>query len=135
GPCGLFCAYMLAKMGYNPLVIERGKTVDERVLDVEEFWKNGKLNLSSNVQFGEGGAGTFSDGKLNTLVKDKKYIQKMIFSIFVECGAPKEILYEAKPHIGTDLLRNVVKNMRNKIISMGGKFRFNTCLTNIITSD
>lgn len=135
GPCGLFCAYMLAKMGYNPLVIERGSNVDERVSDVEEFWNNGKLNLSSNVQFGEGGAGTFSDGKLNTLVKDKKHIQKMIFSIFVECGAPKEILYEAKPHIGTDLLRNVVKNMRNKIISMGGEFRFKTCLTNIITNN
>ena len=131
GPCGLFCAYMLASYGYKPLVIERGKCVDDRVKDVEDFWNKGILCQNSNIQFGEGGAGTFSDGKLNTLVKDKKFRQKKVFEIFVECGAPAEILYDAKPHIGTDLLRNIVKNMRNKIISMGGEFRFNTILTNI----
>ena len=131
GPCGLFRAYMLASYGYKPLVIERGKCVDDRVKDVEDFWNKGILCQNSNIQFGEGGAGTFSDGKLNNLVKDKKFRQKKVFEIFVECGAPAEILYDAKPHIGTDLLRNIVKNMRNKIISMGGEFRFNTILTNI----
>lgn len=131
GPSGLFCAYMLASHGYKPLIIERGENIDNRVKTVEEFWNNNRLNLSSNVQFGEGGAGTFSDGKLNTLVKDKYFRQKKVFEIFVECGAPEEILYLNKPHIGTDLLRTVVKNMRNKIIEMGGEFRFNTCLTDI----
>lgn len=135
GPCGLFCAYILAQNGYEPIIIERGQSIDNRVKTVEEFWNSNKLNESSNVQFGEGGAGTFSDGKLNTLVKDKCFRQKKVFEIFVECGAPREILYDNKPHIGTNLLRNVVKNMRNKIIDMGGEFRFNTCLTNIILED
>ena len=135
GPAGLFCAYMLAKNGYNPIIIERGKDVDNRLADVELFWKTGNLNKNSNVQFGEGGAGTFSDGKLNTLVKDPFNRQRTIFEIFVECGAPEEILYVNKPHIGTDLLRNVVKNIRKKIISMGGEFRFDSCLTNIIYDD
>lgn len=135
GPCGLICAYMLASYGYKPLIIERGKCVDNRVKDVNEFWNNGKLDENSNVCFGEGGAGTFSDGKLNTLVKDKYFRQKKVFEILVENGAPEEILYEAKPHIGTDLLRGVVKNIRNKIIAMGGEFRFNTVLTNIIFND
>ncbi len=131
GPAGLFCAYMLAQNGYNPIIIERGMDVDNRINDVRKFWETGILNKNSNVQFGEGGAGTFSDGKLNTLVKDNNGRQKRVLEIFVESGAPKEILYENKPHIGTDILTSVVKNMRNKIISMGGKFRFNTCLTNI----
>lgn len=132
GPCGLFCAYMLASYGYKPIVIDRGKCIDDRVIDVEKFWNTLELDVNSNVQFGEGGAGTFSDGKLNTLVKDKYFRHKKVFEIFVENGANREILYEQKPHIGTDLLRDIIKNMRNKIISMGGEFRFNTCLTDIV---
>jgi len=131
GPAGLFCAYLLAENGYNPLIIERGEKVEDRVKSIETFWNTGKLNVNSNVQFGEGGAGTFSDGKLNTLVKDKKFIGKKVFEIFVENGAPKEIMYLNKPHIGTDLLRQVIINMRNKIISMGGEFRYNSCMTDI----
>ena len=132
GPAGLFCAYLLAENNYRPIIIERGKKVEDRVKDVEEFFKNNKLNTSSNVQFGEGGAGTFSDGKLNTLKKDKKFRQKKIFEIFVECGAPKEILYNSHPHIGTNILVDVVKNMRNKIINMGGEFLFSSTLNDII---
>lgn len=131
GPAGLFCGYMLAKYGYKPLIIERGECVEDRIKTVQKFWETGVLNTESNVQFGEGGAGTFSDGKLNTLVKDKDFRNKKVLEIFVEAGAPKEILYDNKPHIGTDLLINVVKNLRNKIIQMGGEFRFNSCLTNI----
>ena len=135
GPAGLFCAYMLASYGYKPLIIERGKKIDDRIKDVEEFWNTNKLNEESNVLFGEGGAGTFSDGKLNTLVKDKRYMQKKIFEIFVKNGAPEEIMYDYKPHIGTDKLRDVVKNIRNEIISNGGEFRFETKLTNINYKD
>ena len=131
GPAGLFCGYMLAKYGYRPIIIERGEKVEDRVKTVEDFWKTGKLNKESNVQFGEGGAGTFSDGKLNTLVKDKFFMHKKVLEIFYEAGAPEEILYENKPHIGTDLLRKVVINLRNKIIQMGGEFKFNSCLTDI----
>ena len=132
GPAGLFSAYLLAEEGYKPLIIERGEPVDKRVKTVEHFWNTGELKENSNVQFGEGGAGTFSDGKLNTLVKDKDYRMKKVFEIFVECGASPDILYTHNPHIGTDILRNVVKNMRNKIISLGGTFLYNTCLTNLI---
>lgn len=135
GPAGLFCAYMLAEAGYNPLVIERGECISDRVRSVSEFWETNVLNISSNVQFGEGGAGTFSDGKLNTLVKDKEFRMKKVFSIFVSCGAPSEIMYVHNPHIGTDLLREVIVNMRNKIISMGGSFMYNTTLTDLIISD
>ena len=124
GPCGLFCAYMLAKEGYQPIVIERGDRVEKRVEEVTKFWNTGVLNPNSNVQFGEGGAGTFSDGKLNTMVKDKFFRGKKVFSIFVEHGAPSDIMYLQKPHIGTDLLQNVVKNIRNSIIRMGGEFRY-----------
>jgi len=131
GPAGLFCAYLLAEHGYNPLIIERGEHVEDRVKSIEDFWKNNKLNPNSNVQFGEGGAGTFSDGKLNTLVKDKEFISKKVFEIFVENGAPEEIMYLNKPHIGTDILRKVIINMREKIISMGGEFKYNSCMTNI----
>ena len=135
GPAGLFCAYMLSLYGYKPVVIERGESIDDRINSVEEFFNTNKLNSNSNIQFGEGGAGTFSDGKLNTMVKDKRFIQKKIFEIFIENGAPKEIMYDYKPHIGTDILRKVIKNIRNKIIDMGGEFRFNTCLTNIYVKD
>ena len=131
GPAGLFCAYMLAVNGFKPIIIERGESIDNRVKTVEEFWKTGILNKNSNVQFGEGGAGTFSDGKLNTSIKDPEFIQKKVLEIFVEAGAPNEILYINKPHIGTDLLREVVKNIRNKIIENGGIFKYNSCLTDI----
>lgn len=132
GPAGLFCAYLLSKLGFQPIIIERGEPVEARIKTVEQFWKTGKLNKNSNVQFGEGGAGTFSDGKLNTLVKDKEYRMKKVFEIFVSCGADPEILYIHNPHIGTDILRNVVKNMREYIISKGGTFLYNSCLTNLI---
>ena len=131
GPAGLFSAYMLAKHGYKPLILERGERVENRVKTVEKFWKEGILNKNSNVQFGEGGAGTFSDGKLNTLVRDKFYRNKKVLEIFVNMGAPEEILYINKPHIGTDLLRDVIINLRNKIIKMGGEIRYDSCLTNV----
>lgn len=131
GPCGLFCAYLLSEAGYKPLIIEQGQEIEKRVETVEEFFKDNKLNTLSNIQFGEGGAGTFSDGKLNTLVKDKQNRGKKVFEVFIENGAPKEILYLSKPHIGTDILRKVIVNMRKKIISMGGEFLFNTKLTDI----
>lgn len=131
GPCGLFCGYLLAEAGYKPLIIEQGERVEDRVKTIEEFFNTNKLNPLSNVQFGEGGAGTFSDGKLNTLVKDKLFRGKKVFEIFIENGAPEEIMYLSKPHIGTDILRKVIVNMRNKIISMGGEFRYNTKLTDI----
>ena len=135
GPAGLFCAYTLAEQGYKPLIIERGEPIKERIKTVNTFWETGILKENSNVQFGEGGAGTFSDGKLNTLVKDKKSRMKKVFEVFVKCGAPEEIMYVNNPHIGTDVLRNVVINMRNKIIEMGGDFRYNTTLTDIIIND
>lgn len=135
GPAGLFCAYILAEYNYRPIIIERGASVDERVKTIETFWQTGILDETTNVQFGEGGAGTFSDGKLNTLVKDPRNISQKVFDIFVENGAPEEIKYLNHPHIGTDILRQVVKNIRNKIISMGGEFHYHTCLTNIITED
>lgn len=132
GPAGLFAAYLLAENGYAPIVIERGEKVEERVKTVETFFTTGRLNPNSNVQFGEGGAGTFSDGKLNTLVKDKYNRGKKVFDTFVNHGAPKDILYLQKPHIGTDILRGVVKSMREKIISLGGTFYFDSCLTDLL---
>ncbi len=135
GPAGLFCAYMLSKYNYKPLIIERGEKVEDRIKNVNEFWNYSKLNINSNVQFGEGGAGTFSDGKLNTLVKDKENRMKKVFEIFIECGAPKEILYKKNPHIGTDKLRDIIINMRNKIINYGGEFRYNTILTDLIIEE
>ncbi|MDD3453819.1 MAG: NAD(P)/FAD-dependent oxidoreductase [Bacilli bacterium] len=135
GPAGLFCAYVLAENGYKPLVIERGEKVEDRIKSVSEFWDNGKLNTESNVQFGEGGAGTFSDGKLTTQIKDSAFRKEKVLKILIESGAPQNIAYLNKPHIGTDLLRKVVINMRNKIISMGGTFKYNTCLTDIIIND
>ena len=135
GPCGLFCAYELAKYGYEPIVIERGEEMDKRVQSVLDFWSNNRLNPNSNVQFGEGGAGTFSDGKLSTQIKDKNNRINEVLKVFVENGAPEEILYDFMPHIGTDKLRNVVKNMRNKIISLGGEFRYNSCLNDIFVSN
>lgn len=126
GPAGLFAALMLAEKGYRPLVIERGEDVDKRTVTVDNFWKTGELNLESNVQFGEGGAGSFSDGKLTTRIKDKRC--DYVLNELVDSGAPKEIVYEAKPHVGTDILKTVVKNIRNKIISLGGEVLFSTKL-------
>lgn len=135
GPAGLFAAYILAENNYKPLIIERGAKVDERVEIIEKFWETGKLDVNTNVQFGEGGAGTFSDGKLNTLVKDKANRGRKVFDIFIENGAPEEIRYINHPHIGTDILRTVIKNIRNKIISMGGEFRYKTCLTDLVVKN
>ena len=114
GPAGMFAALILAEMGYRPIVLERGEAVDERVRSIEKFWKEGILNPNSNVQFGEGGAGTFSDGKLTTRVKDLR--GRKVLEALVEAGAPEDILYMAHPHVGTDLLRGIVKNIRQKII-------------------
>ena len=133
GPAGLFCAYMLAEAGFKPVVFERGADVDKRQEIVEKFWETGELDTRTNVQFGEGGAGTFSDGKLNTMVKDKDGRGRKALSLFTTFGADSKIMYDAKPHIGTDVLRNVVKNMRQEIISLGGEFRFETQVTDIIT--
>ncbi len=135
GPAGLFCGYMLAKAGCKPIICERGQDVDTRSEDVEKFWESGVLDTESNVQFGEGGAGTFSDGKLNTLVNDKFGRNREVLSIFIENGAPGHIIYDSKPHIGTDVLKLVVKNMRNRIISWGGEVRFGSKLTAIKTNN
>lgn len=123
GPAGLFCGLILSEYGLNPIIIEQGKTIEERQKDVEEFINNGKINIKSNIQFGEGGAGTFSDGKLTSGIHDP--LCKIVLNRFVEFGAPKQIKYINKPHIGTDNLINVVANMRNYIISKGGEFLFN----------
>lgn len=131
GPAGLFCALELAKAGLKPIVFERGKCVNERIQDVEHFWKTGELNPESNVQFGEGGAGTFSDGKLNTAVKDPTGRITKVLETFRDYGAPEEICYLNKPHIGTDHLRGIVENMRNHIISLGGEVHFESKMTDI----
>ena len=123
GPAGLFSALTLVKNGIKPIVIEQGKNVDERKADVDEFLKSGKLNTMSNVQFGEGGAGTFSDGKLTSGIHNP--LCKNVLQEFYNFGAPKQILYMNKPHIGTDNLINIIKNMRNKVIELGGTFLFN----------
>lgn len=135
GPAGLFCGYMLAKHGYQPILLERGFDVDTRTKDVEAYWNGGRLNPESNVQFGEGGAGTFSDGKLNTLVKDQYGRNKEVLRIFVEFGAPEHILYESKPHIGTDILKQVVVRMRNFIIENGGEVRFGAKVTGFMVNE
>ncbi|MCR5398801.1 MAG: FAD-dependent oxidoreductase [Lachnospiraceae bacterium] len=135
GPAGLFCAYMLAHAGCKPLIFERGKPVEDRVRDVETFFNDGILNPESNIQFGEGGAGTFSDGKLNTLVNDRFGRSGKVLEIFVKHGAPKHILYDSKPHIGTDVLRTVVADMRNEIISCGGEIRYEHKLTGVKVHD
>lgn len=133
GPAGMFSALLLAKAGLKPLVIERGGDVDSRVKDVENFLETGELNEKSNIQFGEGGAGTFSDGKLNTLITNPRI--KYVFEEFVNAGAPDSILWDAKPHIGTDKIRNVAKNIRGQIISLGGEVRFDTQMTDVKIED
>lgn len=127
GPAGLFSALTLAQNGIKPIIIEQGKTVDERKKDVEEFQKTGKLNTLSNVQFGEGGAGTFSDGKLTSGIHNP--LCKIVLKEFYNFGAPEQILYINKPHIGTDNLINIIRNMRNEIIKLGGEFFFNEKVT------
>lgn len=131
GPAGLFCGLMLAQAGYRPILLERGEKVDIRTRKVNEFWKHGTLDLNSNVQFGEGGAGTFSDGKLNTLVRDPLKRNQKVLEILVEHGADPAILYLAKPHIGTDVLSRVVKNIREHIITLGGQVRFASQVTDL----
>ncbi|MGF7143976.1 hypothetical protein HNQ56_002406 [Anaerotaenia torta] len=132
GPAGLFAAYLLAKHGYEPLVLERGYEVARRVEAVEHFWRTNELNPECNVQFGEGGAGTFSDGKLNTMVKDAQGRYRLVMETFAAFGAPPEILYLNKPHIGTDRLRLVVENMRKEIVRLGGEVRFGAALTDLV---
>lgn len=131
GPAGLFCSYLLALQGYRPILIERGKSVEERQADVKKFWETGILDTNSNVQFGEGGAGTFSDGKLNTVVKDPIGRNLFVLETFVKFGAQEEILYDSKPHIGTDVLCKVIATMREEIKRLGGEIRFNTCMTDL----
>ena len=130
GPCGLFCALTLAEGGISPVVFERGEKIEDRSQIVQTFFEGGALNADCNVQFGEGGAGAFSDGKLNTGTKSKK--QEYVFRKFVECGAPECILYDAHPHIGTDRLKPTVKGLREKIINLGGKFEFGAKVTDFI---
>ena len=133
GPAGMFCALALAEQGYRPIVLERGESVEKRVDSVEMFMKLGILNEKSNIQFGEGGAGTFSDGKLTTRIKDP--LCRYVLERMAEFGAPEEILTNAKPHIGTDKLRNVVKNIRERVIALGGEIRFCTELEDISLED
>lgn len=133
GPCGLFAGLLLAEAGLNPLLLERGRSVSERTKDVNEFRKSGELDSESNIQFGEGGAGTFSDGKLYTLIKDPR--TRTIFDTLVEAGAPPEILYDARPHIGTDKLRQVIPAIRQRITNAGGEFRFSSRLTDVIPAE
>ena len=131
GPAGLFCGYFLALHGYKPILLERGRRVEERWKDVETFWESGVLNPASNVQFGEGGAGTFSDGKLNTLVKDRDGRNAAVLRTFVQFGAKESICYEAKPHLGTDALTGIVRRMREEIIRLGGEVRFESQMTDL----
>lgn len=135
GPAGLFCAYELALHGFRPVLIERGKAVEERTKDVARFWKEGVLDPDSNVQFGEGGAGAFSDGKLNTLIKDKDGRCAEVLRIFCKHGAKQEICYDHKPHIGTDALVSIVRNMRNVILEYGGEIHFETKLSGLTMAD
>lgn len=135
GPAGLFAAYELASHGYAPILIERGRDVKRRVADVKTFWKSGILHPNSNVQFGEGGAGTFSDGKLNTLVKDVAGRNRHVLELFVKAGAPEDILYVNRPHIGTDVLEHVVMALREEILHMGGSVLFETQLTDLLIRD
>lgn len=133
GPCGIFAALVLATMGFAPLVLERGKSIAPRDIDVENFWKYGILDEESNVQFGEGGAGAYSDGKLTTGTKDQR--NRLVLETLVQAGADSEILYKKKPHVGTDVLKSVVGNIRKQIEQLGGAIRFSAKMTNIIVVD
>ncbi len=129
GPAGLFATLVLAEAGLRPILLERGRSVEERQADVERFWQTGALDLSSNVQFGEGGAGAFSDGKLNTGTKDPRH--RFILEELVRCGAPEDILIDAKPHVGTDYLHIALKRLRQELLSLGAEIRFSHQLTGI----
>ncbi|EGR4487999.1 NAD(P)/FAD-dependent oxidoreductase [Vibrio cholerae] len=135
GPCGLFAGLVLAQMGFKPIIVERGKEVRERTKDTFGFWRKRTLNTESNVQFGEGGAGTFSDGKLYSQVKDPNFYGRKVITEFVEAGAPEEILYVSKPHIGTFKLVTMIEKMRAKIIELGGEIRFSTRVDDIHMQD
>src|SRR6185295_1471630 len=135
GPCGLFAGLILAEMGFNPIILERGKIVRERTVDTFRFWRKGVLDPASNAQFGEGGAGTFSDGKLYSQIKDPNHLGRKVLKEFVEAGAPDEILYVSKPHIGTFRLVSMIEHMRAKIIAMGGEIRFGTQVTDLILEE
>jgi uncharacterized FAD-dependent dehydrogenase len=131
GPCGLFAGLILAQMGFRPIILERGKAVRERTQDTWGLWRKGKLNPESNVQFGEGGAGTFSDGKLYSQIKDPAYRGRKVLTEFVEAGAPPEIVYVSKPHIGTFRLVSMIEKMRARIIDLGGEIRFESRVEDI----
>ncbi len=135
GPCGIFAALMLAKMGFKPIVLERGKTVRQRTRDTWGLWRKSVLNPESNVQFGEGGAGTFSDGKLYSQIKDPRFLGRKVMEEFVKAGAPPEILYVAHPHIGTFKLVKVVENIREQIVALGGEIRFEQRVTDVHIED
>ena len=135
GPCGIFAALLLAQMGFKPIVLERGKTVRQRTKDTWGLWRKNQLNPESNVQFGEGGAGTFSDGKLWSQIKDPRYLGRKVMQEFVKAGAPEDILIESHPHIGTFKLVKVVENMREQIIALGGEIRFEQRVTDMLLDD
>lgn len=135
GPCGLFVALILAQMGLNPIILERGKVVRERTVDTFGFWRKRKLNTESNVQFGEGGAGTFSDGKLYSQIKDSNHHGRKVLTEFVRFGAPEEIMYVSKPHIGTFRLVKMVEQMRAEIIRLGGEIRFETRVDDVLIEE
>src|SRR5262245_56542354 len=124
GPCGLFAALLLVQMGFRPIILDRGKVVRERTKDTWGLWRKSVLNPESNVQFGEGGAGTFSDGKLYSQIKDPRFLGRKVLEEFVKAGAPEEILYVSKPHIGTFRLVSMVEQMRAEIVALGGEIRF-----------
>ena len=132
GPCGFFAGLLLAQMGFKPIILERGKSVQQRTKDTMGFWRKSVFKPESNVQFGEGGAGTFSDGKLYSQIKDKRYLARKVLTEFVKAGAPEEILYVAKPHIGTFRLVSIVRRMRATIESLGGEFRFENKVTDLL---
>ncbi|HYE69501.1 MAG TPA: hypothetical protein VEA58_12870 [Anaerovoracaceae bacterium] len=133
GPCGMFAGLILSEMGYQPVIIERGKPIVERIRDVDRFWEKGLLDQESNVQFGEGGAGLFSDGKLTTQIKDPRV--RKVLEEFVEAGGAPELLYQQKPHIGTDVLRKIVLNIRKKIIENGGEILFQSKLSDLVVTE
>jgi len=135
GPCGMFAALILAQSGFKPIILERGKKVRERTVDTFGFWRKRELNPESNVQFGEGGAGTFSDGKLYSQIKDPKHYGRKVLTEFVKAGAPEEIMYVSKPHIGTFRLVKMVEQMREEIESLGGEFRFQSRVDDITITD
>ena len=132
GPCGMFAALVLAQMGFKPIVLERGKPVRQRTQDTWGLWRKHTLNPESHVQFGEGGAGTFSDGKLYSQIKDPRFLGRKVMDEFVQAGAPPEILYEAHPHIGTFKLVKVVESIREQIIALGGEVRFEQRVSDIL---